>query len=156
MFKNINKKSKIYLTGLLASFILLFLLTAVIFLWVAADKLDILFSQKPGITYTYFMSIMDGVLAGLGIFVLLPLTVYQIFEKEKSHVDRGISIFSVIILLIFTGIFFAGEYHFFQKYKDGELSNSVMFCSKKEFYVFDKILTKNGENIPLKCDTEKE
>ena len=156
MFKNLNTKSRIYLIGMAVCIITLFLLTAVVFLWVTADKLDIVFSQKPGITYTYFISIMDRILAILGIFVILPLTLYQIIEKNKSAQDRIISGFSILVILISMGILIflkaKGEkLFFFRSYKEGELSHSVMFCSQPEFEIFNKILTENKQEIPQTC-----
>lgn len=152
---NISNESKIYLTGIITAVIVLFLVTAVVFLALISDKLDIVMTQSAGITYTYFIQVMDRILAILTVFVVFPLTIIQFSPKTKSKVDETVSFSAVIILIAMIATFFGGEYHFFQKYKDGKLSQSKMFCNQSaEIRTFNAILKKQGEDIPLMCVDE--
>lgn len=138
---NLNLQSKTYITGMFFIIITLFILTAVIFLFLISDKLDIVMTQPAGITYTYFIQITDRILALLIVFAILPITVYQLFSKNKSKVDTSLSIFSIILLIGLIGVFFCGQYHFMQKYRDGELNGSKMFSAPTiETKIFDKII----------------
>lgn len=138
---NLNSQSKTSITGIIFSIIALFIVTAVAFLFLISDKLDIVMTQAAGITYTYFIQIADRILALLIIFVILPLTIYQLLSKNKSKIDKSISIFSILLLVLFVGIFFGGQYHFLQKYLDGELKGSKMFAAPTiETKIFDKII----------------
>ncbi len=152
---NISKESKIYVIGIIAMIIVLFLVTAVVFLALISDKLDVVMTQSAGITYTYFIQVMDRILAILTVFVVFPLTIIQFSSKTKSKVDDTVSFSAIIVLIVMIATFFGGEYHFFQKYKDGKLSQSKMFCNQSaEIRTFNAILKKQGEDIPLMCTDE--
>lgn len=154
---NINSESKIYLTGAIFSVIALFLVTGIIFLVLIAGKLDIVMTQPADETYTYFIMIMDRIIAFITIFIILPLTCYQIFAKNKSQVDTTVSMISVGIVLILLVAFFGGEYYFLKKYRTGDLNYSKMFCSKTiETRVFDRIITTQGDTPPVTCQTRPE
>lgn len=139
----VKDATKIYFTGLAIFIILLFLLTGVIFLWICADKLDIIFNQKIELTCTYFVSILDRVLLVLLAVLLFPLTLYQILTKNETAADKIINYLSVCIFTIFCLVFIGGEYHYFNLYKSGSLKNSPMFSKQTiETKVFDLILKK--------------
>ncbi len=149
---NMNSESKAYITGVICSIVTLFIVTAVIFLFLIANRLDTVMTQPAGETYTYFMVIMDRILILLIVFGLLPLTTYQIYSKAKSKIDGIISVIASILLIASTVTFFGGEFHYMEKYKTGKLSYSKMFCNPTiETKIFDKILTKQGEEIPKMC-----
>lgn len=149
---NINQESKIYIAGAIYSIFALFIITAVIFIALIADKLDIVMSQPAKETYTYFISIIDRVLAFITIVLIIPISVYQLISKNKSKLDKSISIIVSFILIAFISIFFGGEYYFLKKYKDGELSYSKMFCKPTiETKIFDIIIKQNGEIPPTMC-----
>lgn len=149
---NLNSESKIYLSGTIISIITLFIVTAVVFLLLVANKLNIVMSQPAGETYTYFISITDRILAVLTIFVMLPLTVYQLLSKSHSKIDETISFVAVILLLVLFITFFGGEYYYMKKYQNGELSYSKMFCNPTiETKIFDQIIIKKGETPPVMC-----
>lgn len=149
---NINTESKMYITGTIFAIISLFLVTSVIFLFLTADKLPIIMSQPARETYTYFISIMDRIMAVLIVFIIIPLSIYQLRSKNKSKPDRITSVFSICILIIMILCFACGENYYFQKYSNGELSSSKMFCSPTiETKVFDKIIKHNKEIPPAMC-----
>ena len=65
---------------------------------------------------TYFIKIADRILAVLLIFAILPITIYQLLSKNKTNTDKTISLIATFLLVIFTSIFFYGEYYFMKKY----------------------------------------
>ena len=137
----INSESKIYLTGIIITVIALFIITAVIFLFMISNKVDIVMTQSASITYTYFIKIADRILAVLLIFAILPITIYQLLSKNKTNTDKTISLIATFLLVIFTSIFFYGEYYFMKKYSTGELNTSKMFSTPSiETKIFDKII----------------
>lgn len=141
LLDNLNPQSKTYITGIIFSIIALFIVTAVAFLFLISDKLDVVMTQAAGITYTYFIQIADRILALLIVFVIFPLTIYQLLSKNKSKIDNLISIFSILLMTLLIGIFWGGQYHFLQKYRDGELKGSKMFAVPTiETKIFDKII----------------
>ncbi len=144
-----NPESKTYINVLIFTVIALFIISGATFLILTANKLDIIMRQPPGETYTYFMMIMDRIIALLTVVVIVPISVYQWLSHNKNTVDKITSAASVLIIAAFLGTFFSGELHFYEKYKDGELNKSVMFCKPSvETKIFDKILIKNGITPP--------
>lgn len=149
---NPNSNSKLYIMGMIFTVVALFILTGVVFLLLIANKLDIVMSQPAGETYTYFISIMDRICGLLIIFVIFPITVYQIATKNKLEIDKTISIVAILILLVFITAFFGGENYYFKKYTDGELKYSKLFCEPTiETKIFDKLIAKNGNFPPQMC-----
>lgn len=149
---NINQESRIYLTGASFTIIAMFIVMAVLFLWIISNNLNIIMTQPGDETYTYFISIMDRVLAFTTILIIIPLSIYQIFAKNKSQVDRTVSLTAFILIFVLCIIFFGGEYFYFNKYSEGELSYSKMFCTPTiETKTFDKIILKNSAQIPQMC-----
>ncbi len=149
---NVNSESKTYISGTIFFVIALFVITAVIFLALISDKLDLIMTQPAGETYTYFISIMDRILAILTLCVMLPLTIYQNIAQQKSKFDKSISIISLLFLLFLVISFFSGEYYYLKKYQDGELSYSKMFCKPTvETKIFDSILKQKGLVPPEMC-----
>ena len=141
MLKSINQETRTYILGLLISIVVLFVLCAVIFLIVAAKHTDIILTQSPEITCTYFISIIDRILLFLILFSIIPLTVYQILSKNKTSSDCFFSIISGVLLLIMIVVLFGGEYHYFKSYKSGLLQSSQMFSKPTlETKLFDKLL----------------
>lgn len=150
---NINTASKMYITGTIFAILVLFLVTAVIFLFLTADKLPVIMSQPAKETYTYFISIMDRIMAVLIVFIIIPLSIYQLWAKNKSKPDRITSVCSICIFIIMILCLVSGENYYFQKYRNGELSSSKMFCSPTiETKVFDKIIEHNKEIPPAMCE----
>lgn len=149
---NVNSESKIYITGAIFFVITLFLLTAVVFLVLISGKLNIVMTQPAGETYTYFIAIMDRILAILSVCLIFPLTVYQILTKQKSKLDLMVSgIAGGILIIIFTA-FIGGEIYYFKKYSAGELSYSKLFCKPTlETKIFDLILEKQNKSFPRMC-----
>ena len=123
----ITEASKIYLTGVIFSIIALFVITAVVFLWLFFDKINIIMSQPSNETYAYFLLIMGRILALITVFMIIPLGIYQIISKNKSKTDVIISALAGAILTIFIFVFFGGQMYVYQKYSSGELSNSKLF-----------------------------
>ena len=151
-FKNytLSEKSKLYLVVVIFSVVALCVFTAVTFLWILATKLDVIMTQKAGITYTYFLLIMDRILALWFILIFIPFFVYQLCSKGKNKSDKFISFSSVLVFFIFVIILFSGYYHYFKSYKNNELSNSDLFCKQRvEYVIFDKIIKFSG-NRPVK------
>lgn len=146
---NPNEASRFYIVGIIVAVVALFLITGVVFLMLVANKFNIIMSQPAGDTYTYFIAIMDRILAILAVFVVLPLTLYQICSKNKSKIDNIISLVALLILFAFVGVFFSGEYFFFKKYSEGKLNNSKLFCEKMiEMKVFNRILIMQNVQLP--------
>jgi uncharacterized BrkB/YihY/UPF0761 family membrane protein len=138
---NLNQSSKICLTGLIYTIVVMFVLMAVVFLWILATKLPIVMSQPSGETYTYFVAIIDRILLFVILFVVFPLSLYQILSKNKSKSDVIVSAAASAILLIMLFVFAGGEMHYFKKYSNGELSYSQMFCNKTfEMKIFDNFV----------------
>lgn|SRR5574344_2879778 len=140
-----NSESKTYVLGMIITIISLFVVTAVVFLALVSNELDIVMTQPAGDTYTYFMAVMDRILA-ISLFVVIPLTVYLLKSKNKSRLDKIISLFSGIILLALIITFFGNQYFYMKKYQNGDLSHSKMFCQPTvETKIFDQIIIwKNG------------
>jgi hypothetical protein len=138
---NPNNESKVYITGVISTVVTLFVVTAVVFLYILSTKLSIIMSQSAKESFTYFVAIMDRILAFVTLFGFLPLSFYQIFSKNKNKFDKIISLFSVILLVALFGVFIGGECHYFQKYKMGDLNNSQLFPTKTfEMTIFDKFI----------------
>ena len=138
---NLNQESKICLSGIIYIFATIFVLMAVVFLWILATKLPIVMSQPSGETYTYFISIIDRILLFWGLFVVFPLTLYQVLSKNKSNTDIVVSIIAASIFLIILLVFVGGEMYYFKKYSKGELSYSQMFCKHTvEMKLFDNFV----------------
>lgn len=149
---NINSESKTYITGAIFFVITLFLLTAVVFLVLISDKLDIVMTQPAGETYTYFIAIMDRILAVLSVCMMIPLTIYQIASKQKSKIDHTVSYIAGCLLVVIAAAFIGGEVYYFKKYNAGELSYSKMFCKPTvETKIFDSILQKQNKHSPKMC-----
>ena len=149
---NPNEESKIYITGTIFTVVALFVLTGVVFLSLIANRLDIVMSQPADETYTYFIMIMDRLLGILTLFVIIPLTIYQLFSKNKQEIDKTISIIASVIVLTFIIGFFGGQHYYFKKYADGELQYSKLFCKQTaETKFFDSILEKQGKFAPQRC-----
>lgn len=149
---NINSESKSYIFGLIFSVVALFVVTGVIFLGLVANRLDIIMTQPAKETYTYFIALMDRILAILTIFAIIPITCYQVFSKSKSKIDKGVTLVASIILIAIIITFFGGEYYYLKKYQSGELSYSGMFCQPTvETKVFDKIIIHKGKQPPVMC-----
>jgi uncharacterized membrane protein YwzB len=137
---NINKESKIVVSGMIFAIIALFIVVAVVFLGIFATKLNLVMTQPANETYTYFISIADRILFIFMIFGILPLSCYQIFSKDKNKTDIAICTVVVTILLAMLIAFFGGEYYFYKKYKSGELNNAKIFDNQTiEMKIFDKI-----------------
>ena len=138
IWNKISKESRIYILSVIISIFILFLITSVIFMALIADKLDIVVNQSAKITYTYFISIMDRLLALFIIFIILPVTIYQMVSKNKSNGDKTVSSLSLFILLAFIFVFLGGEYNFYKTFKNGELNSSQLFNSNRiEFKIFN-------------------
>lgn len=153
---NLNSESKIYLSGVIFSVIALFLITGIVFLILFAAKLNIVMTQPADETFSYFLLIMDRIIAILTILAILPLTIYQIFSKNKSQLDTVVSMSGLIIFIIILSAFLGGEKYVMQKYTSGDLNYSKMFCSKTiETKTFDYIITKQGQTPPITCQTRK-
>ena len=149
---NPNEESKFYVTGTIFTIVALFVLTGVVFLLLIANKLDIVMSQPADETYTYFISIMDKILGILTLLVILPLSIYQFFSKNKQDIDKTISFVAVGIILIFVVGFLGGQHYYFKKYAEGELQYSKLFCkSSFETKMFDKVIEKQGKFPPQMC-----
>ena len=149
---NPNEESKFYVTGTIFTIIALLILTGVVFLLLIANKLDIVMTQPADETYTYFISIMDKILGLLTLVVILPLSLYQLFSKNKQEIDKTISFIAVGIILVFVAGFFGGQHYYFKKYADGELQYSKLFCKPSfETKMFDKIIEKQGKFPPQMC-----
>lgn len=149
---NVNSESKAYIAGTIFTIAALFLITAVIFLVLIANKLDIVMTQAAGDTYTYFISIMYRILAVLSVIIIIPLTIYQLKSKNKSKIDETVSITASILVLALIVTFFGGEYYYLKKYKDGELSYSKMFCNPTiETRIFDRIIEHEQGIPPTMC-----
>lgn len=149
---NVNSESKTYISGAIFFIIALFVVTAVTFLALISDKLDIVMTQPARETYTYFISIMDRILAILTLCVMLPLTIYQNTAQQKSKMDKSISVISLLFLLFLVMSFFSGEYYYLKKYQNGELSYSKMFCKPTiETKIFDNIIKQKGLIPPEMC-----
>ena len=137
---DIKQETKTYIAGVIFFVITLFILSSVSFIWIATDKLDILFSQKAEVVCTYFASIMDRILFVMIILWLLPITIMQFAAKNKSKTDKITLLEAVLILIALLTIFAGGEYHFYKIYKSGELTNSELFSKPTlEMKIFDKI-----------------
>lgn len=153
---NISSASKLYIIGMIYAVVALFVALAVIFLYIIADKLTIVMNQPAGVTYTYFVAFVDRILAILTLFVILPLTCYQVFAKAISKTDKTVSVVGIIVLLAIAFVWGGGEYHFLKKYQDGDLSSSKMFCNPTiEAKIFDRIIEHNGGTIPQMCQLDK-
>ena len=138
---NINQASKVCIMGIIYTIVFLFVLMAVVFLWILATQLPIVMSQPAGETYTYFVSIVDRILLGVIVFCIIPLLAYQIVSKEKSEKDVFVTIGAASILLIMLMAFAGGEMYYFKKYSNGELSYSKMFCNSTiETKIFDNFI----------------
>jgi len=135
-----NSASKLYINGITAAIITLLIITGIVFLLVLANRLDIVMNSKPAITYTYFVMIMDRIIAFVFILSVIPLSVFQWFSKDKMPADKIISGFSVLLILVFCSVLLFGECHFYDKYKNGELDGAVLFASPVfEMKIFDRI-----------------
>ena len=149
---NPNEESKIYATGTIFTVVALFVLTGVVFLSLIANRLDIVMSQPADETYTYFIMIMDRLLGLLTLLVIIPLTIYQLFSKNKQEIDKTITLIASIIVLTFIVGFFGGQHYYFKKYSNGELQYSKLFCTQTvETKIFDYILEKQGKFAPQMC-----
>ena len=138
---NLNQASKVCISGIIYTIVVMFVLMAVVFLWILATKLPIVMSQPAGETYTYFVSIADRILLFVIMFVIVPLIGYQISSKDKSESDTIVSASSVAIAVIMLVVFFGGEMYYFKKYSNGELSYSQMFCNSTiETKIFDSFI----------------
>jgi tetrahydromethanopterin S-methyltransferase subunit E len=138
---NPNSETKVYVVGAISTVITLFVVTAVVFLYILSSKLSIIMSQSAKESFTYFVAIMDRILALVTLFGFLPISFYQIFSKNKNKFDRLVTTFSVVLLVVLFGVFVGGECHYFQKYKLGELNNSQLFQTKTfEMTIFDKFI----------------
>ena len=138
---NINQESKICLAGIIYSIVAMFIMMAVVFLWMISTNLPVIMSQPSGETYTYFVSIMDRILLFVIVFVIIPLVGYQAFSKGKSNPDTIVSIVSFTIAVIMIVVFAGGEMYYFKKYSNGELSYSQMFCKHTvEMKLFDNFV----------------
>jgi hypothetical protein len=137
---NLNIETKTYLSGIIFGLIGLFIICAVIFLFILATKLDIVMTTPADETYTYFIAMVDRVLALITLCGILPLTLYQLFSKGKNKTDMMISVVGIVILLAMVTAFFGGEIYFYNKYKNGELNNAKIFNTQTvEMQIFDKI-----------------
>ena len=149
---NPNEESKIYATGTIFTVVALFVLTGVVFLSLIANRLDIVMSQPADETYTYFIMIMDRLLGLLTLLVIIPLTLYQLFSKNKQEIDKTITLIASIIVLTFIVGFFSGQHYYFKKYSNGELQYSKLFCKQTfETKMFDKVIEKQGKFPPKMC-----
>ena len=147
-----NEASRFYITGIILSVVALFIMTGVVFLMLVANKLNIIMSQPAGDTYTYFMVVMDRILAVLTVFVVIPMTIFQISAKNKFKIDETVSFIAVGILIAFICTFLSGEYFFFKKYSEGKLNNSKMFCGDMiEKKIFNQIIISRGSTPPQTC-----
>lgn len=147
---NPNAQSKFYVTGTIFGFAALFILTGVVFLLLVANKLDIVMSQPVDETFTYFISIMDKIIGVLILVLFLPLSIFQIFSKNKQEIDKTISIIAGVLVLFLFCAFFYGQHYFYKKYASGDLQYSKLFCAPTiETKLFDKLIEKSG-NFPPK------
>ncbi len=138
---NLNQASKVCISGIIYTVVVMFVLMAVVFLWILATKLPIVMSQPSGETYTYFVSIMDRILLFVIVFAIVPIIGYQVFSKDKSNADTIVSLVSVVVAVVMIVVFAGGEMYYFKKYSNGELSYSQMFCSETiETKIFNTIV----------------
>ena len=138
---NINQESKICLAGIIYSIVAMFIMMAVVFLWMISTNLPVIMSQPSGETYTYFVSIMDRILLFVIVFCVIPLLIYQIVSKAKSKADTVVTMISTAITLIMLLTFAGGEMYYYNKYSKGELSYSQMFCKHTvEMKLFDNFV----------------
>jgi len=144
----ISEKSKLYLWGFWILILTLFVIVAIVF-WSIVHNYG---NQSPQETYSYFLMLVDRWLFFLIVFGFLPLTVFQWTTKDKTTGDWFVGVFSGIMLCLVFLVFFSGESYFMQKYNEGELSSSNMFCkSTIETRVFDTILRFQGSTPPVMC-----
>lgn len=149
---NPNEASKVYVTGTIFSIVALFVLTGVIFLLLIANKLDIVMTQPADETYTYFIAVMDRIIGLIGVFVILPLTLNQLFSKNKQEIDKTISAVASVIILLLLVAFLGGQHYYFKKYSEGEIQYSKLFCNQSfERKIFDKVIEKGGKFPPQMC-----
>lgn len=142
---NLNPASSTYVTGIILAVVTVFILSGVIFLLLVSNRLDIVMSSPSAVTYTYFMMIMDRIIAGVFVLWVLPLTIYQwsaaAKSADKTRADKAVSLISVLVLLIAGVIFLSGEMHFFEKYKEGQLYGTGLFAAPTiETRIFNRIL----------------
>jgi len=124
---SLNSASKIYINGIIASVITIFIVTGVVFLLVVSNKLDIVMNSEPGVTYTYFVMIMDRIIALAIILAVLPLSIYQWISKDKTARDRVVCAISVIIFALCCMVLICGEMRFYDKYQSGGLNGTQLF-----------------------------
>lgn len=123
----INEASRFYISGIIFSIIALFVIIAVVFLWLFFDKIAIIMNQPSDLTYAYFLLITGRILAVAIVLMVIPLSIYQLFSKNKSKPDVIISIISLIILTVMITVFMGGQLYIYNKHTSGELSNSKLF-----------------------------
>lgn len=139
----ITEESKIYLSGVIFSILALFIITAVVFLWLFFDKINIIMNQPSNETYAYFLLIVGRILAVITVLMIIPLGIYQIFSKQKSKTDTIISVVAAVLPVIFILVFLGEQIYVYQKYSSGELSKSKLFENKMiETSIYDKLINR--------------
>ncbi len=152
----INAESKMYITETIFNICALFIISAVCFLVMVTKNIDYVMAQNAKITYNYFILIMDRILAIISVVGIIPSTIYQIVSKNKSHIDKIISLWAILVIFVILLILSAGQYNIYKAYKNGDLNNSKMFCSQKiEYEIYNSILRQQNEKIPNICPNYK-
>ena len=143
-WNNISQESKIYLGTVIFGLVALFVVTSAVFLGLTADKLDIIMHQNAKLTCSYFISILDRILLFFVVFIVIPVTIFHLKNKNKNKFDKIISVFSLFVFFILFSTFICGEYYFYNAYKNGELNDSKLFSpARAEYKIFDKLLNKS-------------